>query len=342
MPPRRTRLRRAADAMSDNIEEDDASRREDEDAVVDEEEEEEEQVRRPKTRKGKAGKQRALEPLSDAGEDEVVPDNSEPVNEETFGNKPLDRNEGQKIQGMASDWNAMDGNLRAGAFTLLSEVASAVAEYGEGEETEKLHKLDVLMKEIVDIDVEILSHEKVLKQLHQQVVSGEQISDIVDRYEKNVQAELNSYENKTSRQKYAKHDKYASFKQSIYEVQHPDEAMPPVIEFIPKEDGDNSDDDDDDIQVGGVLQDLKCPITLTLLVNPLTAGPCGHSFSAEAITQMLGPNRATKKTCPAAGCNRMICLNDCKPDKDLERKVKAYDRRARRREDEMEAEEIIE
>ena len=36
------------------------------------------------------------------------------------------------------------------------------------------------------------------------------------------------------------------------------------------ESGDDS-DDDDDVQVGGVTQDYKCPITLTMLVDPLTS-----------------------------------------------------------------------
>lgn len=36
------------------------------------------------------------------------------------------------------------------------------------------------------------------------------------------------------------------------------------------EEGDDS-DDDDDVQVGGVTQDYRCPITLTILVDPLTS-----------------------------------------------------------------------
>ena len=68
-------------------------------------------------------------------------------------------------------------------------------------------------------------------------------------------------------------------------MQHPGDAMPPVIDFIPSgilsvvhirsiltrrvEEGDDS--DDDDIQVGAPTQDYRCPLTLTLLVNPLTS-----------------------------------------------------------------------
>jgi hypothetical protein len=38
----------------------------------------------------------------------------------------------------------------------------------------------------------------------------------------------------------------------------------------------------------------------------------------------------------------MICLNDLKMDKELERRVKAYQRRAQRREEEHDTEEIVE
>lgn len=57
---------------------------------------------------------------------------------------------------------------------------------------------------------------------------------------------------------------------------------------------------------------------------------------------MLGSNKHTKKTCPASGCRQMICRNDLKPNKDLERKVKNAQRRAQRREEDSDAEEVIE
>jgi hypothetical protein len=40
---------------------------------------------------------------------------------------------------------------------------------------QELERLDVLMRETIDIDVEIKSHEQTLKDLHQQVVVGDEI-----------------------------------------------------------------------------------------------------------------------------------------------------------------------
>jgi len=94
--------------------------------------------------------------------------------------------------------------------------------------------------------------------------------------------------------------------------------------FIEKEPGDVS-DEDDDIEVGGVTQDFKCPITLTPLQDPLTSKVCKHSYSGAAIREYL--SRGVKK-CPATGCNKKITLADLKEDKALERKVKEHTRRA--------------
>jgi E3 SUMO-protein ligase NSE2 len=116
------------------------------------------------------------------------------------------------------------------------------------------------------------------------------------------------------------------------------------------EDGDDS--DDDDVQVGGVTQDYRCPLTLTLLVDPLTSyarflysllfsmltslfrTTCGHSFAADAIKEYLKNNRTAREKCPTAGCNKIISLADLKPNKELAKKAKEAARRERMREEE--------
>ncbi|KAI0304329.1 hypothetical protein B0F90DRAFT_1666848 [Multifurca ochricompacta] len=297
--------RRVVDAMSDHIEDDEETQRQDVDAVdVDEDEDlQPRPLRRTRSSVVQGGslKEGVVRNVSEIERDDGQ-DGIPVFHENEFGNKPLNRSEGQKLQGIASDWNMIQTNLKESAFSLLTEVSTAVAEYAdEGTAQKELDRLDALMREVIDIDVEIRSHEQTLRGLHQQVVGGSEI-----------------------------------------EVQHPKEAMPPVVEFLPQEEGDHSDDDEDDIQVGGVLQDFNCPITLTPLVDPQTSTICQHTFSAEAIKQVLGLNRFTKKKCPASGCNQMICLNDLKPNKELERRVKAHERRARRREEDHDVEEIVE
>lgn len=56
---------------------------------------------------------------------------------------------------------------------------------------------------------------------------------------------------------------------------------------------------------------------------------CGHSFSANAIKSTFRtPNSLNK--CPATGCTKSFRLVDCKPNKDLAKKVKAHRRRMER------------
>jgi E3 SUMO-protein ligase NSE2 len=122
------------------------------------------------------------------------------------------------------------------------------------------------------------------------------------------------------------------------------------------EDGDES-DSDDELEVGGVTQDFKCPITLTILQNPLTSyvhllfpdrsdslysHVCGHSFSSEAIRGLFRGVGRGQKPCPTTGCNKRFALSDCYPDKELEKQIKFWERRQKRREEEIDDAEVIE
>jgi E3 SUMO-protein ligase NSE2 len=120
--------------------------------------------------------------------------------------------------------------------------------------------------------------------------------------------------------------------------------------------GDDS-DDDDDVEVGGVTQDYKCPLTLTTLKDPMTAyvssclplkssiltkarSPCGHSFSAEAIRAFFKDGR--NKKCPGAGCSKVYSLASLKPDKELAKKIQRAALRAQHSDDESDSEEVVE
>jgi E3 SUMO-protein ligase NSE2 len=43
----------------------------------------------------------------------------------------------------------------------------------------------------------------------------------------------NHHRKSTARQKYGKHEEYLKYKEAIWEVDHPDEAMPPIHDFLP-------------------------------------------------------------------------------------------------------------
>ncbi|KAI0927246.1 hypothetical protein AcV5_007833 [Taiwanofungus camphoratus] len=333
---RRTKSNRRRDPSSDAIEEDSPSQQERSEEVDEgdqdaDEDEQEPQARRISRSLKKERKQKAVHET----EEEV--DN--PL--ENFGDQPLEKGQAVKLAGIASDWAMMRKQIHGHAYTLVRDVASSFAEFMEGEKGEKaLVDTDTIMRELIDTENELLAHEKVLNELNQKISRTEPISDVVHRYQEEVKRRLSDYCAKTTRQKYAKSEDYATFRQAIFEVQNPETAMPPVADLLPREDGDDS-DDDDDVQIGGVTQDYRCPLTLTILVDPLTSELCGHTFSGEAITDFLGPSRTERKKCPASGCNKMICLSDLKPNKELAKKAKDAARRERMREEDSD-EEVVE
>ncbi|GBE84954.1 predicted protein [Sparassis crispa] len=334
---RRTNNARRRD-LSDGIEEEDSRRPERED-VDDGEDSDDDQPRR-RAKAVKKEKKPNIHVEDDKEEDDGEEQFEDPL--KNFSDQPLGKAQAVKLVGMASDWSMTRQAVRGGTINLITDVASSVAEFGEGEKSQKvLSDLDTTMRELIDADSELTAQEIVLNEINQKVNLKEDITDVVERYEREMKNKLNAYKNKTTRQKYAKNDDYVKFKSSIYEVQNPDTAMPPLTDMIPREDGDDS-DDDDDVQVGGITQDYRCPLTLTILVNPLTSMVCHHSFSADAIQEFLGPSHTTTKKCPASGCNKYICLNDLKDDKELAKKAKDAARRERMREDDSDEEDVVE
>lgn len=137
--------RRAVEAMSDHIEEDDdVTQNQDVDAV-DADEDEEQQPRPPRrTLSRSAARERSARgaprdtPVPDRDEPDDAPDAGAVFDEDAFGNKPLSRQDGQRLHGMAADWNMIRTNLKENAFSLLTEVSTAVAEYADEDTAEKV------------------------------------------------------------------------------------------------------------------------------------------------------------------------------------------------------------
>ncbi|EKM49518.1 uncharacterized protein PHACADRAFT_265043 [Phanerochaete carnosa HHB-10118-sp] len=302
--------------------------------VRDEEVDDVEAASQPRRTKGAKRDKKARQELEDEG-DEGGNDNGQHVDNPLadFADQPIDKQQAGRISGLSQDWAQIRG-LHNSSYSLVQDIGSALAEFTEGEKAEKnLAEIDKMMRSLIDTENELRAHEDTLTDLYQQVIRGEAVPEVISRYDSGVGTRQKDYGKKTSRQKYAKHEDYANFRQGIYEIQHPDEAMPPVADFIPAEEGDDS-DDDDDVQVGGVTQDYRCPLTLKLLEDPLTSSVCNHSFDASAIREFLKNDRTARQKCPNAGCHKIISLNDLKPNKELAKKAKEAARRERMREEE--------
>ncbi|KAH9922787.1 uncharacterized protein BXZ73DRAFT_91513 [Epithele typhae] len=288
----------------------------------------------PQPRRVKKGKKSRLRAEDSEGERviEVAP-------VADIGEQPLSRSEGKMIQGLAGDWSSLRTQAFSGeGFSALGEIGECVTEFTEGEKKEKaLTMIDTIMREWLDTEEELLAHEHALQEIHQNVAAGEAVIAVIDVYKTGVQDYTEKYKAKTPRQKYAKNNRYLTFKQGLWNVEHPDSAMPPLVDLIPKGD----DDDDDDIQMGGITQDYKCPLSLQFLKEPLTSKTCKHSYSADAVREFLLPG---PKICPATGCRQQLRLSDLEPNKDLAKRAAEAARRERAREEDSdkEGEDIIE
>ena len=129
----------------------------------------------------------------------------------------------------------------------------------------------------------------------------------------------------TERSRYASHNDYASFKKSLHQAQHSgrDEAAPPLPHartWFPSENGDDDvsdtadrdatgaqssrrgtskragraaaadpiqDDSESDVETTAVNVNIKCPLTLLPMKDPVTSTKCPHSFEREAILDMM-------------------------------------------------------
>ncbi|KAJ3504863.1 hypothetical protein NMY22_g17778 [Coprinellus aureogranulatus] len=302
---------------------------------------------RSSAKKGKAttksSSQKKREKKEPQAEDDAS-DDDEVIDVNSFTDQPVPKTQAQYLKGLAEDWRASDLMIRQN-WSVLQKIGEGLADIVDGdEEPEEITELDNIMRELIDISAEFQSSHRTLEELHQKiVVNDEEVADLKLHYTEGYTKRNEEYAKKTTRQKYAKVPEYIDFKSAVWNAMHPDTPMPPLTNLIEKEAGDES-DSDDELEMGGQTQDYKCPITLGLLKDPLTATGCKHSFSAEAIRETFaGKGKGALIPCPAAGCRQRISYEMCKPNAQLAKRVKAYERRIARQEEQehSDVEEVI-
>ncbi|KIK69615.1 hypothetical protein GYMLUDRAFT_254920 [Collybiopsis luxurians FD-317 M1] len=339
---RRTKSRVQADS---DIEDGPTQRIAQEDVDEDVDQEPRRVVKKEKRAANSKGKSRASEAQAQQhkeadDDDDDEDDEDDRIDVANFADQPLDKSNLVSMRGLAKDWDAMKQAVHR-SNAMVADVAVALADALDGEDGQKgLAELERLLKELLDVESEMQINHDVIENLSQQVATGEEITNVIEQYQANAQKDKDSYTARTMRQKYAKNETYKNFKQSIYEIENPGQAMPPVTEFMPKESGDDS-DDDDDLEMGAVTQDYKCPLTLRPLEDPVTSDVCGHSFSRDAIREYFGNDQGSRN-CPASGCREKFRITNCKTNKELAKKLRLHERRLKKRAAAMEAEEVVE
>ncbi|KAJ9100599.1 hypothetical protein QFC21_003643 [Naganishia friedmannii] len=237
--------------------------------------------------------------------------------------------------------------------------------------------LDEKVKQLID-EIKVLECRiKALQAINAELQQNQEMVNIKGEVQRRFEKELGNYPQASDRTKYKNSEYYKTFKQTVWDIRHEDEACPPISSFLEKG-PDDPESDDDDIEIGGTTQLTKCPLTLLpfedavtryglvstvlplwfssdveqqtdrliLFVRPIST-KCPHSFSGEAIRNHISQSGRRSAKCPVAGCDKIISLSDIKPNPQLQKrsdKIKARLQRRREEEEEADAEdaELIE
>jgi len=217
-----------------------------------------------------------------------------------------------------------------GALTEMGVVFEEI----EGEGSEQVKWCEERLQECLALEESVTDHIAALEELKRHIIARSRMADddgngaLVDTFSTKV-SELTKKHSEASLKRFSTHPKYKSYKQKVWHVHHPNEALPG--------------DDSDFVVTTTQEQNLKCPITRTLLEHPVTNKSCGHHYSKTPILEML---KLTKNkaglTCPVTGCSAKVNAKSLEDDKDLELLIQREIEKQRNAESEDEDEDVVE
>ncbi|KAK3814928.1 MAG: zinc-finger of the MIZ type in Nse subunit-domain-containing protein [Benniella sp.] len=212
---------------------------------------------------------------------------------------------------------------------------AAYAEMMAFSEDPVIHGLEDTLATIIDMQRRMEVEQQALSKLASLISMGGRLpgEDLLSSFEKLMESEAKHQEERRKQDQKARptpggaDTELIEMRKKIWQVHHDMKSLP-RSDATPREDGD--DDDMEIIMTDTGVHNLKCPITTNFLEDPVTSSECNHSFSKEAILQLIqsrGANRSNKSNnpnkclCPVHGCNRPISADVLQPNKALARKV---------------------
>ncbi|CAD6584684.1 MAG: hypothetical protein TREMPRED_003935 [Tremellales sp. Tagirdzhanova-0007] len=185
------------------------------------------------------------------------------------------------------------------------------------------------LRQIVQIKIDVLD------EMQMRMREGESLVDAGKQFKQTSSKRAADYMAKSKRMKceYAQGE-YIDFRTSIWEINHPSGACPPMSTFLPKTDEDES--DDEDFEIGGNTQNYRCPVTMLPLKDTVTR----HSYSREGIEGIFTNAKRNKRParCPVAGCNVQLTNAHLIDDKHLQKRADEFEKRRARRENDSDEE----
>jgi len=192
------------------------------------------------------------------------------------------------------------------------DLAVALEENGDHD---RVAKLEESMRTYINLEQQVKDHAKVIEAVKDVLKRSEQAVDVEQLFTDKTEELQTEVDPK-------KHPKFREFRQKVWAVHHPDEALP-----------DEQDEDLVVMQTGVEEDNLICPLTRQELEQPLKNTICGHTYSTEAILAYIQKNRS-RKTCPVAGCSASLDKSTLEQDVETEMKLKRKkqnDKRQRKR-----------
>jgi hypothetical protein len=193
-----------------------------------------------------------------------------------------------------------------GALTEMGVVFEDI----EGEGSEQVKWCEERLQECLALEESVTDHIAAFEELKKHIIARSRLAEddgngaLVDTFSNKV-SELSKKHYEAGPKRFSTHPKYKSYKQKVWHVHHPNEALPG--------------DDSDFVVTTTQEQNLKCPITRTMLQSPVTNKSCGHHYSKAAITEMLKSKKGNQAlTCPVTGCSAKVTQKSLEDDRDLD------------------------
>ncbi|CAG8510851.1 9781_t:CDS:10 [Funneliformis mosseae] len=221
------------------------------------------------------------------------------------GNTSLSFSEQREYDSLYRDSDELSQFILKG----INYAADSAVDLEQADEEEEVQQLDETVRNMIDIENKLALQKDVLERIQVRVNAGRKFDDVVIIYEQECEKAFRDYSHSSEEDKYFKNENYNDFRQKIWEVKHENEPMPPMNQ-----------NEDDDLVVGPQKESLHCPITTLLLDNPVTSELCKHTFSKDAIMQLMSRN-GNVISCPIPGCDKQIMEHNLKENKRLVRKV---------------------
>ncbi|SCV70546.1 BQ2448_3308 [Microbotryum intermedium] len=251
-------------------------------------------------------------------------------------NQPLHAQQSEaRLKLLIQDLKGLRAQL-ATTVELLEEVGANVAsekghereaDLGDDEvpeDPEEIRGIEKQYRHLLDKLAEINIRTKTLSDMRQKLAQRHVFTNLYERYDQEVQTLLQAYDRQTPRQKYLDNQLWKSFRALLWEQLYDGKPVPNLKRFIPSQAGDE-DDSDDEIEIGAQSSDFKCPLTLTLLKDPVTSNKCPHSYSRAAFVEFV---QSRNQDCPVHGCPvKSMSMEDVHDDLGLKRRVEAHKKR---------------